>query len=72
MTDAPDGSLATDEERATLLAAYDAQLRGAAEVQGAVSWDRSGPLWRALFQRERVRQLRVARGSRQPSKRSTT
>ncbi len=52
MTDAPDGSLATDEERATLLAAYDAQLRGEAEVQGAVSWDRSGPLWRALFQRE--------------------
>jgi hypothetical protein len=51
MTDAP-GSLATDEERATLLAAYDAQLRGEAEVQGAVSWDRSGPLWRALFQRE--------------------
>jgi len=45
----PDGSQATDEERATLLAAYDAQLRGAAEVQGAVSWDRSGPLWRALF-----------------------
>lgn len=51
MTDAPDGSLATPEERATLLAAYDAQLRGAAEVQGAVSWDRSGPLWRALFHR---------------------
>ena len=45
----PDGSLATDEERATLLAAYDAQLRGVAEVQGAVSWDQSGPLWRALF-----------------------
>jgi ribosomal protein S18 acetylase RimI-like enzyme len=48
MTDAP-GSQATDSERATLLAAYDAQLRGVAEVQGAVSWDRSGPLWRALF-----------------------
>jgi hypothetical protein len=45
----PDGSLATTEERAALLAAYDAQLRGVAEVQGAVSWDRSGPLWRALF-----------------------
>jgi GNAT superfamily N-acetyltransferase len=46
------GSAATpspDDERATLLAAYDAQLRGAAEVQGAVSWDRSGPLWRAVF-----------------------
>jgi GNAT superfamily N-acetyltransferase len=50
----PDGSQATDpadSERATLLAAYDAQLRGVAEVQGAVSWDRSGPLWRALFHR---------------------
>jgi ribosomal protein S18 acetylase RimI-like enzyme len=51
MTDAPDGSRATDDERAVLLAAYDAQLRGVAEVQGAVSWDRSGPLWRALFDR---------------------
>src|SRR3954471_15693421 len=49
MTDALDGSQATNRERATLLAAYDAQLRGVAEVQGAVSWDRSGPLWRALF-----------------------
>jgi GNAT superfamily N-acetyltransferase len=45
----PDGSRATDEERAALLAAYDAQLRGVAEVQGAVSWDHAGPLWRALF-----------------------
>jgi hypothetical protein len=45
----PDGSLATDAERAALLAAYDAQLRGIAEVQGALSWSRSGPLWRALF-----------------------
>jgi GNAT superfamily N-acetyltransferase len=35
--------------RTTLLAAYDAQLRGDAEVQGSVSWDRSGPLWRGLF-----------------------
>jgi hypothetical protein len=52
MTDAPDGSLATDEQRATLLAAYDSQLRGEAEVQGAVSWDASGPLWRALFRTE--------------------
>jgi GNAT superfamily N-acetyltransferase len=49
MTDAPDGSRATDEERAALLAAYDAQLRGAAEVQGAESRDHVGPLWRALF-----------------------
>jgi GNAT superfamily N-acetyltransferase len=47
----PNGSQTTLEERAALLAAYDAQLRGAAEVQGAVSWDRSGPLWRALFNR---------------------
>ncbi len=45
----PDGSQATEEERAALLAAYDAQLRGVAEVQGAQSWDQSGPLWRALF-----------------------
>ena len=35
--------------KTTLLAAYDAQLRGVAEVQGSVSWDRSGPLWRGLF-----------------------
>ena len=46
-----DGSQATDEQRAALLAAYDEQLRGAAEVQGAVSSDRSGPLWRCLFNR---------------------
>jgi GNAT superfamily N-acetyltransferase len=38
-----------DDERATLLAVYDSQLRGMAEVQGAVSWDQSGPLWRATF-----------------------
>jgi hypothetical protein len=37
------------DARATLLAAYDAQLRGAAEVAGSVRWDRSGPLWRAVF-----------------------
>ena len=37
------------DDPAALLAAYDAQLRGAAEVQGALSWDRSGPLWRAKF-----------------------
>jgi GNAT superfamily N-acetyltransferase len=47
----PDGSQATDEQRAALLAVYDEQLRGAAEVQGAVSSDRSGPLWRCLFHR---------------------
>ena len=45
----PDTPAADEELKATLLAAYDAQLRGSAEVQGAVSWDRSGPLWRALF-----------------------
>ncbi|MEO9326013.1 GNAT family N-acetyltransferase [Nocardioides sp. C4-1] len=32
-----------------LLAAYDAQLRGVAEVAGATRWDRVGPLWRAEF-----------------------
>jgi GNAT superfamily N-acetyltransferase len=37
------------DDAATLLAAYDAQLRGAAEVQGSRQWDRSGPLWRARF-----------------------
>ncbi|HET7430814.1 MAG TPA: GNAT family N-acetyltransferase [Nocardioides sp.] len=52
MTDAPDGSQATPQERAALLAAYDSQLRGEAEVQGATSWDRSGPLYRALFSRD--------------------
>ena len=37
------------DDTAALLAAYDAQLRGAAEVQGSRTWDRSGPLWRARF-----------------------
>jgi hypothetical protein len=37
------------DQTATLLAAYDAQLRGAAEVAGSLRWDRSGPLWRAVF-----------------------
>jgi len=32
-----------------LLAVYDDQLRGAAEVTGARSWDRAGPLWRAKY-----------------------
>jgi GNAT superfamily N-acetyltransferase len=36
------------DDAAALLAAYDAQLRGVAEVQGSQSWDRSGPLWRAV------------------------
>lgn len=39
------------DERAGLLAAYDAQLRGVAEVHGALSWDRDEPLYRALFER---------------------
>jgi hypothetical protein len=39
----------TPEPAGTLLAAYDAQLRGAAEVAGSLSWDRSGPLWRGVF-----------------------
>jgi GNAT superfamily N-acetyltransferase len=37
------------DQAADLLAAYDAQLRGHAEVLGSASWDRSGPLWRAKF-----------------------
>src|SRR3954454_12164856 len=37
----------TDQD--ALLAVYDAQLRGIAEVQGSESWDQSGPLWRGLF-----------------------
>ncbi|MEN8675330.1 MGMT family protein [Nocardioides sp.] len=36
-------------DRAALLAAYDAQLRGRAEVAGASAWDTDGPLWRALY-----------------------
>jgi ribosomal protein S18 acetylase RimI-like enzyme len=36
------------DDVAALLAAYDAQLRGAAEVAGSLSWDREGPLWRAV------------------------
>jgi predicted GNAT family acetyltransferase len=39
------------DHRAVLLAAYDEQLRGVAEMQGAQSWDRDGPLYRALFER---------------------
>jgi GNAT superfamily N-acetyltransferase len=39
----------TAPDAAALLAAYDAQLRGAAEVAGSLSWDRSGPLWRGVF-----------------------
>jgi hypothetical protein len=34
-----------------LLTAYDEQLRGLAEVRGAQSWDRDGPLYRALWER---------------------
>jgi GNAT superfamily N-acetyltransferase len=32
-----------------LLAVYDDQLRGEAEVIGSRSWDRSGPLWRSKY-----------------------
>jgi GNAT superfamily N-acetyltransferase len=50
MTDATDSTDRRDQtETSALLAAYDAQLRGVAEVQGSVSWDQSGPLWRGLF-----------------------
>jgi hypothetical protein len=40
-----------NDEAAALLAAYDAQLRGAAEMAGSPSWDRSGPLWRGVSRR---------------------
>jgi hypothetical protein len=39
------------DEAPALLAAYDAQLRGAAEVAGSQRSDRSGPLWRGVFRR---------------------
>lgn len=39
------------QSRAALLAAYDEQLRGEAEVSGAERWDRSGPLFRAVLSR---------------------
>lgn len=38
-----------EEERRRLLAAYDAQLREQAEMSGAASQDRAGPLWRGKF-----------------------
>lgn len=38
-----------EEERRRLLAAYDAQLREQAEMSGATSQDRAGPLWRGKF-----------------------
>ncbi len=38
-----------DERTTELLAAYDAQLRGEAEVAPAPWWDVAGPLWRAVF-----------------------
>lgn len=38
------------DERTALLAAYDAQLRGVAEMGGVLSWDRDGPLYRGLFE----------------------
>lgn len=38
-----------EEERRRLLAAYDAQLREQAEMSGATSHDRAGPLWRGKF-----------------------
>lgn len=38
------------DESARLLAAYDAELRGLAEVCTAPSWDRVGPLWRATYE----------------------
>ncbi|TAM91877.1 MAG: GNAT family N-acetyltransferase [Jatrophihabitans sp.] len=40
------------DQRSSLLAAYDEQLRGAAEMQGVPSWDRDGPLYRGVLARE--------------------
>jgi len=37
------------DQKANLLLAYDNELREIAEMQDALSWDRDGPLWRALF-----------------------
>ena len=37
------------DQREELLAAYDEQLRGTAEVAGAEIWDHVGPLWRAIY-----------------------
>jgi alkylated DNA nucleotide flippase Atl1/GNAT superfamily N-acetyltransferase len=36
-------------DAAALLAAYDSQLRGEAEVSSAPWWDQAGPLWRAAW-----------------------
>jgi hypothetical protein len=41
----PDAPIGGDE----LLTAYDAQLRGHAEVAGAETWNHTEPLWRAVF-----------------------
>lgn len=41
--------MSEQDQQAALLAAYDEQLRTAAEVAGSQSHDRSGPLWRAVF-----------------------
>ena len=41
----------TTDRADQLLAAYDAQLRGEAEVAGAISSDRAGPLYRGVFGR---------------------
>ncbi|WP_424950655.1 GNAT family N-acetyltransferase [Deinococcus sp.] len=43
MTDTP------DQQQRLLLAAYDAQLREAAEMASTTSYDRAGPLWRGKF-----------------------
>jgi GNAT superfamily N-acetyltransferase len=37
------------DDSAALLATYDAQLRGDAEVQGALEVEQVGPLWRGVF-----------------------
>jgi len=51
MTQANTSRSATFQDRMlnNLLTTYDNQLRTEAEIAGAVSWDRAGPLWRAKF-----------------------
>lgn len=48
----PVGAAADDTRAARLLRAYDEALREEAEIVGAQSWDRDGPLLRAVFDDE--------------------
>jgi hypothetical protein len=40
------------DQRSSLLSVYDEKLRGEAEMQGAQSWDRDGPLYRGVLEHE--------------------